>query len=60
MIEYLRGARYDIDMIIGNGIESIRINRSFLYNNFNAFSVVGKVLVVEVDVVARFGFDIVF
>lgn len=60
MIEYLCGVCYDIDMIIGNGIESIWINCLFLYNNFNVFLVVGKVLVVEVDVVVCSGFDIVF
>ncbi len=39
VIEHLRGARHDIDMTIGNGIESTRINRPFLHNNLNAFSV---------------------
>lgn len=29
VIEHLRGARHDIDMTIGNGIESTRINRPF-------------------------------
>ncbi|MGQ7114795.1 hypothetical protein ACUOFC_55180, partial [Escherichia sp. TWPC-MK] len=42
-------------MTIGNGIESTRINRPFLHNNLNAFSVAGKVPAVEADAVARPG-----
>ena len=59
VIEHLRGARHDIDMTIGNGIESTRINRPFLHNNLNAFSVAGKVPAVEAGAVARPGFDTV-